>query len=344
MSTPMSEKCLRYLTGEGLAAPVTTVETDLHCPQCGYNLRGLRLGQRCPECGHDTSTYAAGRPLDVDAGTSPVTSRRSATTGDVFASMSSRARRGLRRGFTLLGLVLVAAVLARVTYFGLSVTVPRPLWVAIFAGTIIGLALLWVVATVLVFRRDLIRKHPDLAGRRRAVLLTQPLWVAGTVLWLADAAAGIPPLVGLVESLATVVAFCGLLVGLGMLVRLAEDAELLETARRIRTCLWLLPITAFLQMQTYGVFPWIIVPLLVFVLFFWGWTLVALAAGLWQLRAHVHWLIVYSRRRSTRDDRVTARRTALQNEVESKIRPERPRVAPDIPIDIPLDSPKQGDP
>jgi hypothetical protein len=50
------------------AEPFTTIESaagkhviddDYPCAQCGYNLRGLRYGERCPECGHnDAMTYA----------------------------------------------------------------------------------------------------------------------------------------------------------------------------------------------------------------------------------------------------------------------------------------------
>ncbi len=33
-------------------APLPAIESDLYCPKCGYNLRGL-TGNRCPECGDD---------------------------------------------------------------------------------------------------------------------------------------------------------------------------------------------------------------------------------------------------------------------------------------------------
>lgn len=38
------------------AAPQTApiIQTDLECIECGYNLRGLRLGVNCPECGTST--------------------------------------------------------------------------------------------------------------------------------------------------------------------------------------------------------------------------------------------------------------------------------------------------
>ncbi len=32
------------------------ITTDVLCPSCGYNLRGLRHGTRCPECGSDAYT------------------------------------------------------------------------------------------------------------------------------------------------------------------------------------------------------------------------------------------------------------------------------------------------
>lgn len=43
------------------------IENDVPCPDCGYNLRGLRLDGRCPECGRPTiDTFA--RPLRAKTG------------------------------------------------------------------------------------------------------------------------------------------------------------------------------------------------------------------------------------------------------------------------------------
>lgn len=43
------------------------IENDVPCPDCGYNLRGLRLDGRCPECGRPTiDTFA--RPLRARTG------------------------------------------------------------------------------------------------------------------------------------------------------------------------------------------------------------------------------------------------------------------------------------
>lgn len=43
------------------------IEHDVPCPDCGYNLRGLRLDGRCPECGRPTiDTFA--KPLRAQTG------------------------------------------------------------------------------------------------------------------------------------------------------------------------------------------------------------------------------------------------------------------------------------
>lgn len=34
-----------------MAADDQTLDVDVHCHQCGYNLRGLSEPGRCPECG-----------------------------------------------------------------------------------------------------------------------------------------------------------------------------------------------------------------------------------------------------------------------------------------------------
>lgn len=49
MSGFFSTKYLRYREMTGAEAP--PLDRDVHCPACGYNLRGLRAGGRCPECG-----------------------------------------------------------------------------------------------------------------------------------------------------------------------------------------------------------------------------------------------------------------------------------------------------
>lgn len=42
--------------------PGMVIETDRACPKCGYNLRGLAVGQRCPECGRPIFFGLQSRP------------------------------------------------------------------------------------------------------------------------------------------------------------------------------------------------------------------------------------------------------------------------------------------
>src|SRR5262245_56679789 len=39
------------LDASALAQPGAAIERDAPCNKCGYNLRGLRIGDKCPECG-----------------------------------------------------------------------------------------------------------------------------------------------------------------------------------------------------------------------------------------------------------------------------------------------------
>lgn len=42
-----------------------SVQYDANCPQCGYNLRGMKMDRRCPECGHQVSDLFA-RPVSTE--------------------------------------------------------------------------------------------------------------------------------------------------------------------------------------------------------------------------------------------------------------------------------------
>jgi hypothetical protein len=50
--------------------PTARVIDDLHCIKCGYNLRGIRVGDRCPECAAQVgdSLFVLAKPLIVGRG------------------------------------------------------------------------------------------------------------------------------------------------------------------------------------------------------------------------------------------------------------------------------------
>jgi hypothetical protein len=60
MVLAMLSACGRRHNVQEMAASVTTLESDVWCVQCGYDLRGLSSDGRCPECGCDVrKTLAA---------------------------------------------------------------------------------------------------------------------------------------------------------------------------------------------------------------------------------------------------------------------------------------------
>ena len=50
MSRFFSPKYLKYR--RPVRESSVEIVEDVHCPRCGYNLRGLATGCNCPECGH----------------------------------------------------------------------------------------------------------------------------------------------------------------------------------------------------------------------------------------------------------------------------------------------------
>ena len=94
------------------------IEQDTPCPDCGYNLRGMRLDARCPECGRPTiDTFA--RPLGAGDGEFAERLVKRPAVGVLWLALLGFAADALplvpaeaSRGVLVAGLVVVTAVAA----------------------------------------------------------------------------------------------------------------------------------------------------------------------------------------------------------------------------------------
>jgi len=145
-----------YFAREYRKKQETVLITDRECAECGYNLRGLKVGGRCPECGS-----AIERPLAKD---------------DPLARMPWRVIRVFLAG----AWIAVAAILIALTavwlvhfeviswqYVSLGVPALAALWVA-------GM---WMLTPAFTFPEAVVRGFARRSKLRRAARLGQLAWI-----------------------------------------------------------------------------------------------------------------------------------------------------------------------
>lgn len=119
MSGYFSTKYLRYREITGENAP--PIDHDVHCPACGYNLRGLRTGGRCPECGLSIDPKAiAPLPLVPD----DPAHRTRVAWGLLFIWVSMLATVGLR----LVALASAFGPGLRILHYALAMILVASMW------------------------------------------------------------------------------------------------------------------------------------------------------------------------------------------------------------------------
>ena len=144
--------------------PKPTIDTDLFCISCDYNLRGLRYGHKCPECGK--------------------TIRASPKTTDMLINGSPSRQRAIRLGLTLCAGILIAVAIARLWLFGALVFAGWPPAQNIYLWLGAALSMVWIVGVFLLTPPDFDEQYVRWRWLRRAARLSQLLWIPAYMLWL----------------------------------------------------------------------------------------------------------------------------------------------------------------
>jgi hypothetical protein len=292
----------KLLKSRGAARPA--IDERRPCPHCGYDLRGLPLGQACPECG----------------GVDDV--RRAAH--DVLQSGSPAQRAALRRGFAIATLCLIVALAARLAFLAASLagwTGARGAYVFVGAANSIA----WAAAVWLITPPRIVHRSPELAPARRAARVLAPAFAAGYACIiareLAPAGSSLESWLDAGNMLGRLLGGAGAMILAFVLTVVAGDVERPDAARRFNAVAWILWVPTLLAQAFRASITWIDLIVLAMVLLFWTWLMALFILGMRELWAHAHWAHVLTFGVSGRAARIDQTRCELDAAAAAAIRP-----------------------
>ena len=314
MSRFLSNKFLQYRSWQGQSR---TIDQDLFCVSCGYNVRGLVYGRNCPECGTQIK-------------------RSGATIKDPLIAGDWHERQSLRTGLALVSTSLFVVAIARlglmiVLFATLPVIIGR---MYLVLGVIVSLA--WIVGVWMVTPPRFDEIYHRIRWVRRVARWSAPLLVPGYVAWwIAITVAAGTNTEDLWRDWSILLrgsAGIGALLLAAYLVRLASDAELEDAAKRMYYAIWMLPIPSLLLIVLPSQFIWIALILYAIPLLIWVWYMIAYARGAFDMFNHISWAMRIAADYPHRLNRMSETRSELESKARKVIRPVTPTTPNDLPI------------
>jgi len=333
MSRFFSTKYLKYRALTPTPGRGKTIEEDLYCKSCGYNLRGLPAGRRCPECGAD--------PLAEEPGTYVTeggVARRPLVDLATVGSDSQHAR--WRLGLTIAATCVAVATGARMTLLFGGILGPSTVQHLLYVGAGLAVSLAWTICMPMVLPAPMGAQWPWTRPLRAYVLATQWLWIAGYALWAYSivrwGVGGAPVGHVLTQLGLRFVAGTGVIVLCVLLRFIAAEAEREKAERRFNATVWFLPVATLAAAGVAAVFPssvssmqrtpWGLVHLLftmppLLFLTLWCWVMALLLLAIAELRRHAIWTERYARETEDREIRIAEKKQRMEETLEEKIRP-----------------------
>ncbi len=311
MSSFLSNKFLAIRSGVG-ERPL--IETDLPCPMCDYNLRGLRYGGNCPECGERI--------------------RKETEFGDPLTSGGYSQQNAMRLGLLLVTGCVFLGMAARLWIFVMLVGFQWPPARKIYMAMGLMLGVAWVVGVWMLTPSTMNAQYRKWSWLRLSSRLLAVCWCGAFGLWglaMANPAPGGSDALPTWGAVLLVLGFVGSMLFAGWLLRLACDAELEDSARRINLGLWALPIASLLVAISPSEVSWFELVWVVVIMLVWCWYMLALARGVLGLQRHVSWHMKLRESDSKRSNRVQAMRGEIDEEVAARVRPTGPALS-DVPL------------
>lgn len=295
------------MMGAGTAA-ASSITRDFPCGNCGYNLRGLRIGRKCPECGHVI-------PAEVES------------IADPLLSGSLSRRWWCKWGLTL---VFAAALASAILHVVFGATLSIAFWPPPIAHLSLraAIALSWGVGVILATPPSMDMGKPKWSLRwtmRWTSRITQMLWLPAMVCAiLAEAAGAFSPNQDALfwwTFVLSLVAGAGWPVYALLLHQVAEEIDLDDAPRRIGMALFTLPVLTLVLMLLPQRMFFFVLAIIAPLLLAWGWYLVGFARGVWEMRQYVAWGLRSSEESVDRDTRIAQKRAELEREAGAKVRP-----------------------
>ncbi len=290
-------------------------DQDSPCPSCGYNLRGVPLGNKCPECGVDPMGDGQYSELQLKA---PQLRRLM----DIMLAAGPAERRNWKFGLALAAACLGAVVVSRFVYLAAALSPggpPEKQYLLVGAATSVA----WAFAARFILPASIERHWPRLRTLRRAVLASQFLWMPAYAFWLMRGFGSSinGDLLIALHVLLRAIAGIGFIAMGQLLVFVCEEAELEHAARRLNTASWLVAFPTLLGQLFIGSLPWIALFANLLVLLWWAWMLAYYVLGFLGMRQHVVWAQRHRIEAAGRQHRVAAKKKAHEQMIERQIRP-----------------------
>lgn len=303
MSSFLSNKFLQYRLGP--AAQPRTIESDLFCTSCGYNLRGLTFGRNCPECGQQI--------------------RKTPGLKDSLLQGDWSQRESVKLGLTLTAATLLAVALARLGLFIALVTAMNPKYQDAYLWLGLALSIGWIFGVWLLTPPHLDAHYFKIRWLRRTARWSQLIWIPAYICWILAEMKfpGTPEGDRLYQ-------WSMMLRGLGALgaalfaawlMRLAVDAELETAARWINLSIWMLPLPTLALISVPSSIPWVAVILVALPLAIWCWYVLLLGRAALIMQRHVSWSMRLAAQDQDRMKRIEQKRAEMDRQVASTIRP-----------------------
>jgi hypothetical protein len=303
MSSFLSNKYLQYRNFKGESI---TISGDRYCIACGYNVRGLKMGQNCPECGTQI--------------------RKDVQVDDPLLAGEWSERQQNHVGLALIAFTLIIEAFARLAVAIVLLTGGGS-WPSFGWYLWLGLALsgAWAIGVWLLTAARFDSQYRKIKWMRWTARLTSLAFLLAYVLWMLALTklAGAPGekfIVG-TSVLLRMIGSIGAMFFLIWLLRLASDADLEDAARRIHLAIWMLPLPTIVLFLIPSQIPWIFWFLVSIPLLLWCWYLFVLGRGVLVMKQHVGWSLRIAADHSNRDQRMRETRQELEQEANATVRP-----------------------
>ena len=314
MSSFLSNKYLQYRNWKGESI---VISNDRYCIACGYNVRGLKMGQNCPECGTQIR-----KDVQVD---DPL------LAGDLNERQQNH-----------VGLALVAFTLSIAAFARLAVAIvlltgggnwPSFGWY-LWLGLVLSGA--WAIGVWLLTAARFDLQYRTIKWMRWSARLTALAFLPAYVLWMLALTklAGAPEekfVYGL-SILLRMIGSIGAVFLAIWLLRLANDADLEDASRRIYLAIWMLPLPTIVLFLIPSQVPWIFWFLVLIPLLLWCWYLYVLGRGVLVMKQHVSWSLRIAADHSNRDQRLRETRRELEEQANEMVRPLQDTGGGDVPL------------
>jgi len=289
-----------FLLGFRTLAQHDVFQRDQACEGCGYNLRGLRFGQRCPECA--------------------VVSPKGMRPADPLLAQSEGVRKGLAIGLIGIAAALCAAVIGRLAFLVLGLG-------GVFAPMRLAYATMLAVEGCMFAGGAWLATPASFCDRFRnfrewmwSIRLLCLAWIPGVAALFMISGLPTDEIYRALSLILRGLGSAGILLLAAVYINIAREAQLDDASDRLRW-IWLAAPLTFVASLTPPVITWIAAILLILLLLVWALALLPVIRGFFEIGVTAAWSERLRGAEVGREERIAQRRAEMDAAVCQKVRP-----------------------